>query len=64
MDCWDREKSTFLKACRDDDDLKRASVDKYVLDAAVLDAIDEDDRLIFWMGGTYSITLFVHQRAI
>ncbi|MDA0147410.1 imm11 family protein [Vibrio sp. LaRot3] len=59
LDCWDRETSDY-KECDDEDDEPR--VYQYRLDANVLDKIDEDQRLIFKMGGCDLSPLFIHEK--
>jgi len=63
LDCWDRQRST-VDIDEDDDEDDDVDVDKYCLDAGVLDAIAEENRLMFKMGGSSMNYIFVHQRII
>ncbi len=65
IDCWDRKYSIYEKFDDDDfddDDDDNAIVDKYYLDVSILDAIPEEKRLLFRMGGASNAYIFVHQR--
>ena len=62
IDCWDRDKSKVKKIFSNDG--MPLELRKIVLDEAVLDSIDEENRLIFRMGSAAGSPLLVHQRII
>lgn len=57
LDCWDRETSEYQQ--KDPDYYPRVS--RYQLDDTILDAIPENERLLFKMGGTDLSPVFVHE---
>ena len=63
LDCWDREKSVYdpIEEDWDEDD---TMVDQYFLDAAVLDKIPEENRLLFKMGGETHSYIFMHKTLV
>ena len=62
FDCWDRDSSCFTSFSKRDE--IPLQVEKFALDKKVLGAVDENERLIFRMGGASGSPLFVHQRII
>lgn len=60
LDCWDRKRSVWQAEEEDDD----ATVERFSLDASVLQSIPEDNRLLFRMGGVDFCYLFAHERFV
>ncbi|MCO7222802.1 imm11 family protein [Pleionea sp. CnH1-48] len=62
LDCWDRSTSEY--ELDEEDEEAEAIVDKFSLNAAILEAIPEEKRLIFKIGGSSSAYIFVHQKIV
>ncbi|WP_163831825.1 imm11 family protein [Spartinivicinus ruber] len=63
LDCWDR-KLSVLETFDDEDDDFDAEIRKYYLDKKVLDAIPEEQRYLFKMGGATESYIFAHERLV
>lgn len=66
LDCWCRINSKKLnwKQYYDSEVEKNPSIVKYSLDENVLDAIQEENRLMFKMGGTSVAYIFFHKKIV
>lgn len=65
LDCWDRSKSIFKPDLNPiDEDMAYAKVKKYSLDEDILDAIPEEQRLIFRMDGATKAYVFMHKKIV
>ena len=71
VDCWDRKHSILdIDEDDDDEDDDEDSIEldpeimQYRLDADILNAIPEEKRLMFKMGGASKLYIFVHQKVV
>ncbi|MBL4898701.1 MAG: hypothetical protein JKX76_03520 [Colwellia sp.] len=69
LQCLDVKSSTietidFDEDDEDDDDEERLEVEKYSLDEGVLDAIKEENRLMFKIAGCSKKHIFVHSKIV
>jgi hypothetical protein len=63
LDCWDRDKSIY-DPIEEDEEESDTTIDRYYLDAEVLDKIPEEQRLIFRMGGEAGGEILFHESLV
>lgn len=62
LDCWHRDRSDYKRDKYDPDD--NPPIKKYSLHENILDAIPEERRLMFKMGGVSAEYIFAHQLVV
>jgi hypothetical protein len=61
FDCWDRKASTYIDEPLEGGGMKVYPVEKFHLDAAILDKVPLEKRLLFKMGGSIDGLVTVHE---